>query len=147
MAEPELIPEPPANAYALVGESPVQVLLVRDDAATETAIANDPEVELEETARWYRVDDEAVGPYTWADITEPGAQVWINGLSDVYKPEVIQRLYTQAELDAAVAVASTEQAGGHAIAVATGRCLCHGTRFSGPELERLRQREEAGDGA
>lgn len=124
MADPTLLPEPPNGAYVLAGEVPDEQVYRRGDS-----------LEPDDPWRWWLLIGDEADPVTWHEVchvltcTDDGALQW--------RPRPVQRLWLSGE--------ETEEAGGHTIRLATGRCECHGRTFDPIELERLRGKE-AGDG-
>lgn len=112
------MPEPPDGAWVVVGEDSL-VLLVRDDYSAR-------EAGYEAPYRWFYGHDDVEPPLSWAQVT--GA---------------IQRVYTQAELDTAVAQARAEAGiipvGEHLIE-AGGYCRTCGVLHSTVEVARLEDR-------
>lgn len=122
--------EPPDGAMVLLGEPPLQVVLVRDDVS-----AND-------SARWFPPLDQGHEPARWDDL--------ISSDPDVDVPEVVPhgvdrsvvvRLYTQTDLDLAVAQATVTPVGEH-LMEPSGWCRTCGVQHSHVEWARLHDRLE-----
>lgn len=132
MAEQTTIPEPPNGAWVVVGDDP-HVLLIRDDHSAR-------EAGYEPGRRWFYGHDGSEPPLSWAQLTSPQS---VEGWPGADR-SVIQRVYTQSELEAAVALARTEQAGlrviGTHIIEPGGWCRTDGTRHSPEEIARLEDR-------
>lgn len=134
MAE-QAIPEPPDGAWVVVGDDP-HVLLVRDDHSAREG-GNEP------GRHWFYGHDGSEPPLSWAQLTGPQpVDGWLG--ADQSK---IQRVYTQAELDEAVAEARREAGltviGDHLMEPG-GYCRTHGSIHRPEELARAEDRLEAG---
>jgi hypothetical protein len=124
------MPEPPDGAWIVVGDDPY-VLLIRDDHSAR-------EGGEEPGWHWFYGHDGSEPPLSWAQVK--GAEVDDGGL--VADRSVIQRVWTQDELDQAVADGGYEDVGEHRIALSTGVCVLHGEFYRPPhELDRLRKWE------
>jgi hypothetical protein len=132
----ELMQEPPDGAYVLLGEPDEQELYVRDDSAAREA-GYDGE-------HWFLAGSPLDDPITWdALTTEPFTRELP---PDAQALATVARLYTQAELDRAVADGGYEDIGEHRIGLGAGRCVVHGEVYEPLELDRLREREGGGSG-
>lgn len=124
----ESMPEPPNGSFVLVGTVPYQQLAVRDDVAAEEGrrveMADSP---LPVDARWWNTADDGEGPLCWSQFAISGA--------------VVQRLYTEDELTAAVAKVQLRVVGEHIIEAA-GYCRSHGVVHSEHEIARAEDRED-----
>jgi hypothetical protein len=121
------MPEPPDGAYVLRGPGAYQ-LLRRDDTAVADARRDGLWPDLPADVRWWdEADRDGRPPLTWLEVL-------------TWQPVV--RLYTQDELDQAIADGGYEDIGEHRIALSTGVCVLHGELYRIPHVvDRLRERE------
>lgn len=120
------LPEPPNGGVVLSGESPAQVAYLRDDRTAGATGDGAPDV-----GRWWLADgvDQCLPGLTWPEVLAKGP---------------VERLYRQADVDAAVAAVSVERIGQHRV-TPDGYCQTDGVHHNPTELDRLREREGAGD--
>lgn len=134
MAE-QTIPEPPDSAMILVGEPHAGVVLVRDDTAAAEGDYG--------SQHWQVIGKDVELPLSWAQVVgdEPDDGQLIGA-----DRSVIQRVFTQAELDQAVADARRAAAltvvGDHLMEPG-GYCRTHGSVHSPEELARAEDRLES----
>lgn len=134
MADQTLIPEPPDSAWIVVGDDPL-VLLVRDDYSAR-------EGGCEPGHHWFYGHDGMKPPLSWAQLTGPQP---VDGWPGADR-SVVQRVYTQAEVEARVAKARLTPVGEHLIEPG-GYCRTHGVKHSPQEIARAEDRlaEEGSD--
>lgn len=123
------MPEPPDAAMVVVGDDP-RVLLVRDDHSAR-------EAGYELGRHWFLGHDGQEAPLSWAQVL--GAEPDEGQL--VADRSVIQRVFTQAELDEAVRAASLTVVGDHLMEPG-GYCRTHGSIHRPEELARAEDRLE-----
>jgi hypothetical protein len=123
--------EPPDGAWVVVGDDP-SVLLVRDDRSARGQ--GHPAGQ-----RWWLAHDGTVAPVSWAEVTGPPTAYLDADRS------IIQRVYTQAQLDDAVAQARRDAGlsfvGDHVVEPG-GYCRTHGSHHNPEELARADDRAE-----
>jgi hypothetical protein len=125
------MPEPPDAAWVVVGDDPY-VLLIRDDHSAHEG-GNPP------GHHWFLAHDGSEPPLSWGQLTGPQpVSRWLGA-----DRSVIQRVYAQAELDEAVALARRKAqitpVGEHLIEP-RGYCRTCGVRHSTVEIARLEDR-------
>lgn len=142
MPEQTPIPEPPDGSHILLGEAPLQVLLICDEESAAATRKVDPD--LPEDFRWFLSTDG--DPLSWALATDATVNPLTLGLPQGLNRTVMLRLFTPEEVAQAVADGGYEQIGEHQIALGPGRCVVHGETYAPMELDRLREREGGRDG-
>lgn len=145
---PESIGEPSDTAHVLIGEPPLQVLVIRDDASAAAMRDTDPD--LPQEYRWWLSTDGDGDPLPWSAIVDSDPDP-LDGLPRGLNRKAMVRLFTPQELDQAVAEAvarvSARPVGDH-LREAGGLCGHCGSWHSPQEWARLEDRlaEEASRG-
>lgn len=133
MADHNPIPEPPDASLVLVGDPLGGVVLLRDDHTAREGGYFPP-------VHWFDLGDR-IDPLSWPQVI--GVEPDKGQLAGVDLSQ-ITRLYTQDEVDDAVAAGGYEDIGDHRIALGPGRCVLHGEVYQPNELDLLRERNGGG---
>jgi hypothetical protein len=148
-----LVPEPPDGATVLLGDPPVQVAVVRDDHSTSASRDQRPHDDISygwdwsnipEDAHWWLVHEEFAPPFTWAELTGDEDPARLDYLLVGLNRKAVTRLFTAADLDAAVRAARLTPVGEH-LMEPSGYCRTCGIVHSNTEWARLHD-QLAGDG-
>lgn len=129
-------PPEPESGYVLAGEPATEQVYVRSDSDLSPG----------DVCRWYEVCGHDVAGLPWIDVVAPHMADPATGV-ETRRMRPVTQLYTQDQLDAAVAAAQVTPVGGH-LKEPGGYCRTCGHAHSHTEWARLHDQatEEDGDG-